>query len=230
MRSLPSPLLLLALLPLVVFACYGPVEPEPEPEPEPATRWDAAEVNSVVAEVTDGQLTLTGVPGADELELLSLDGVEAELAGGVLTLVADGDLALALPPGPAWSATAIDGAISVSDLDGDGQVRSTRASVSCVGAGGSLDVQVDGDASVGIQTTVLAPAIAVESQSGAIQLDLAAAVSASLSAHTGEGAVEISGVDFDGTHLGADVEGELGAGEGSIRLITGVGYIGISGS
>lgn len=219
----------LALLTLPLL-CGCPYElPQPEPEPQ-VTTWDADSVDALVITAADGVVSVVAVAGAAEIVLASGEGVTGDLVGSTLTLDATGDLALTTPPEPDWTVTVQDGEVSVVGMSGAGLVRSTRASVSCLEVSGPLDVQVEDEATVGAQVSEQIPEVSVESGGGAIVLDVRADVSASLQAHTSAGVVELTGVDFSGTHLGDDAQGDLGDGQGSIRLLTGAGDISITGS
>jgi hypothetical protein len=65
--------------------------------------------------------------------------------------------------------------------------------------------------------------------SGPIETTLPVATSATLTASTSAGAIEIVGMDFNGVIVGGEAAGQFGTGDGSISLNTGEGDIAIRG-
>jgi len=215
----------------LLFGCAVPLGPDPATDVDLGP-WPADLVTSLAVVATSGQVVLDGSAHRGELRLGATAEVESTtLDAGVLTLVAGGDLALSVPADLEWAITTTTGAVSVAGMAGSGHVATASGEVAGSGLGGDLSVQVEEAASVGLHLVSL-PAggmVIVESMVGPISLDLPADTSAALTASTGSGAVDISGVDYSGVLLPNSANGVLADGDGSIRLVTGAGAISVNG-
>ncbi len=207
----------------------------PTVEPAPGTAflgpWDAADVDELVLTAAAGQVVLLG-DGVSQVTLAGASDVFATaLEGGVLTISASGDVQLTVPADIDWTVETQTGDVSASGLGGTGTVVTDLGEVVGNDLVGSLSVQVNDNAPVGVHLAALPSGgvVIIESMLGPIVLDVPADTSATLAATTGSGSVDVTGVDFSGTLLDESAEGVLGAGDGSLRLVTGGGDIALSG-
>ncbi len=226
--------MLRSILPLtliVLVGCAVSLDPAPVSDVDRGP-WPSGGITTLAIEAGVGQVVLDGSANRSVLQLSDTSQLESTtLEAGVLTVVANGDVQLLAPAGLEWSITTTTGSVSVSGMGGSGHVAVATGEVACAGLTGSLSVQVEEAATVGIHLDALPSGgvVIVESMVGPIALDVPADTSAALVASTGSGGVDVTGVDFAGVLLEGSADGVLAGGDGSFRLLTGAGAVSVNG-
>jgi len=170
--------------------------------------------------------TLHGEAGAEPLATLPIEVTDLEAA---LTLTIEPpqglegariDLLVSAPDDMTMGLSGGDYPLSVVDMRAGGGIASTGGTITGLGLSGNFEVS-GGDASIllGLEL-VPGGSLTASLDSGPIELDLPADTSAMLTATATGGAVEISGLSFEGVVVDGQGQGTLGSGDGSISLST----------
>jgi len=197
-----------------------------------------------------GHLSLSGSTGATEvavqliaysdspLDLGPFPPLTTNLLPSVLSIsvtapqdieLTRADLSLHAPSSLIAEMTSTEFPLSISDMHAGGTIQVDSGSITGIGLKGSFEV--DGGSSELLFDVDLPPngSLSASLSSGPIETTLPVATSATLTASTSAGDIEIVGMDFNGVVVGGEAAGQFGAGEGSISLSTGEGDISIRG-
>ncbi|HCP45974.1 MAG TPA: hypothetical protein DIU15_08035 [Deltaproteobacteria bacterium] len=212
----------------------------------PPQSIELAELRSLDVQSNLGSVVVRGLANAESISIRAVQAGEGEL-GEALTsgysvqiydsrvVVVVGEAADLEGPGidlfvdaPDFLETLVradQGSIEVESMQGGGHLETGTGAVVGTGLVGDFSITVDtGEISVAA-SLLLWGGIDATTGEGPISLSIPASTSAQVEASTSAGSVSFVDLDFVGANSGAQASGLLGAGEGSIELLSGLGDI-----
>ncbi len=117
----------------------------------------------------------------------------------------------------------VNGEIDISGISGDVSADTTNGGINVTGLRGNLNADtVNGGIDASFETFGVNQRLKAETVNGRITLRLPADTNAEIDAGTVNGGIDAAdfGLEVDKGFLGRDLEGEIGAGEGRIKLST----------
>jgi hypothetical protein len=258
--QVPGALLLVASLLLLAGCPTEPPAPPADDDDSPEElaspgpyQFNTLGLGSIELSSSLGGARLLGELGRTTLEVTVVDSesgtlptqlpatviVEVEVVGSRLRAQVSGelpegspalDLVVLSPPSLPYSLNLDSGAAEVTEMSSTGEVRMETGTLFCSKLQGNLSVVIDeGQADIEAELPFWG-SIDIVLGTGDIRLQIPADTSAQLEAIADDGSVYLLGLSLDGVHVEGQALGVLGAGEGSLSLLTsGAGDIQLEG-